>query len=76
MTTAPNLYSLGEYTVIGRNESHGLVLMQVQGILPLPVGSDIELPNSPDSARVERGRLLAPDTDGTVYLCLDVSGPV
>lgn len=51
-------------------------LMWIDGVLPLPVGAEIELVNPNVSATVVRVRLLAaPTPSDPVRLCLDVEVP-
>ncbi len=65
---------LAPYTLIFDRERQRQV-MRVRGLLPLPVGAEIELLDPNVSATVIHVRLLAGDSDIPPSLCLDVSVP-
>ena len=70
-------YNVGTWTVVHDVESQEAI-MQLDGVIVLPVGSTIELIHPNRTARVVGVRLLAPATwspdqgDKAVHVCLDV----
>ena len=67
-------YDLGGTTVI-HDRARNTSVMRLRGVVVLPVGAEIELPFSLDSAVVERVRLLAGSETDPPCVCLDVRVP-
>ena len=66
-------YDLGAWTVIHDAEENQAI-MQLQGVVLLPIGARVELVEPSRDVYVVGARLLAPSPeDGAVYVCLDVS---
>jgi hypothetical protein len=65
---------LGGTTVV-HDKARNQKVMELDGVVVLPVGSTIELPDSQDSAEVIGVRLLSPVDDYPAHVCLDVKVP-
>jgi hypothetical protein len=65
---------LGGETIV-HDKARNQMVMRLQGVVVLPVGATIELPESPESAEVVRVRLLSPSDNHPAHVCLDVKVP-
>jgi hypothetical protein len=67
----PPAFKLGRRTYV-HDQARGKPIMYIDGVLVLPVGSEIELPGTSISAEVVRVRLLDGSATGEARVCLDV----
>ncbi len=65
---------VGPYTYV-HDKQRNRQVMRLDGMVVLPVGSRLELPDSPESAEVVGVRLLSPSKNHPAHVCLDVKVP-